>query len=140
MKIRDSNLKGNKGQSTPRTPFHQNVQDQFSSSKAGRQSSPALGAIATKVGTTGSNGKQSDNSTLNSNGQIKNLNQAGIISSIEKNEKDGSKDAAALKNIDALQSDAANSTQSVNNICEDSFQRLYSKELDIDEGKYLYCI
>ena len=68
------------------------------------------------------------------------MNQAGIISSIEKNEKDGGKDSAALKNIDALQTDAANSTQSVANICEDSFQRLYSKELDIDEGKCFYCI
>ena len=47
----------------------------------------------------------------------------------------GSKEQAHLKSLEAIQSEAANSTGSVNNICEDSFQKLYSKELDIDEGK-----
>ena len=38
--------------------------------------------------------------------------------------------------IDAngIQNSHLASTQSANNICDDSFQKLYSKELDIDEG------
>ena len=38
--------------------------------------------------------------------------------------------------IDAngIQNSHLASTQSANTICDDSFQKLYSKELDIDEG------
>lgn len=40
------------------------------------------------------------------------------------------------KRVDAngIQNNHLASTQSANNICDDSFQKLYSKELDIDEG------
>ena len=134
MKISDCNLKrSSKNTSTPRTPFHQSVPDQFSS-KSGRQSSPAIGAIATKVGSPKTTGANVNENAVQL-GQAKNLNQAAIISNLEKPENGPGKEAAQIKHIEAIQSEAANSTGSVNNICEDSFQKLYSKELDIDEGK-----
>lgn len=60
------------------------------------------------------------------------------MSNIEKQDREAGRDSSSIKNIEALQSEAANSTGSVNNICEDSFQKLYSKELDIDEGKCFF--